>query len=211
LFPRLLDNAQASKQFSHFGRPRLVGDPQQSVNHGVAGDDDALVGDALGQQVSARSLGRRKAEVADMIRHDSIHLFRERVAAVVGTQAGLHVTHLDLPVLRGERRHHHRGRIPLHQHPIRLLGRQNLIHGRQDARAQGRKGLAGLHQVQINVRDDAEGRQSLIEHLTMLRRGAGAGHESIGSRLQSTNDRRHLDSLGPGAEDDQDTLPIVRP
>ncbi|MNY51998.1 hypothetical protein D3C86_1876360 [compost metagenome] len=63
-----------------------------------------------------------------------------------------------------------------------------------------RQGLARLHEIQVGVRDDAEEVQDLVEHLAVLGGDADLEVQVVGLGDRK-NHRRHLDGLGAGAED----------
>jgi len=138
-----------------------------------------------------------------MVRHDAVHLFGERVAPVPRAQPCLHVSHADLPVLGRQRGHHHGRGVALHQDPVRPLRDQDRVEVGEDARGQPRQGLPGLHEVQIDVWRQVEQGEHLVEHLAVLRGGAGADRKLVRPGLERADHRRHLDRLGPRAEDGQ--------
>ena len=58
-----------------------------------------------------------------------------------------------------------------------------------------------LHDVEIIVRNYIEGRQNLVEHLTMLRRNADNSLDSLAC-LELIDERTHLDCFGSCTEDE---------
>ena len=99
---------------------------------------------------------------------------------------------------------HHRGRrVALHDHAIGTLGVHHLAKRGQQSRGQPVERLAGLHQVEVDVRLQICDRQHLIQQPAVLRRHAGA-HVEPDDVAQRRNDGEQLDRFGPRAEDHQD-------
>jgi len=103
------------------------GDGEQSVDDGVAGDEDVLrIGDLRGAGCRRRAcVGRTKARRA--CRRGSGWLPRERVFEVAGAQAGLDVAEAHVPVERGQRRGEDRGGVALGENPVRLDLRDQIV------------------------------------------------------------------------------------
>ncbi len=93
-----------------------------------------------------------------MISYHPIHFFRKRVAPVVRTQTGLYVADAYLAMLSSQSRHHDCGGVTLHQDPIGLFSHQHVIHGRKNLGAQSGQSLSRLHQIQVNVGNNAKDR-----------------------------------------------------
>ncbi|MNI81354.1 hypothetical protein D3C73_1379600 [compost metagenome] len=69
-----------------------------------------------------------------------------------------------------------------------------------DGRADVRKILAGFHDVQIEIWLDGEQVEHLVEHFAVLACNADLCIEAL-VRRKCKNQRGHLDSFGPSAED----------
>ena len=175
----------------------------QRVDDGVAGDHDSIRRHRFPQERPARVRRRRKVNRGGQRRDPAVHLFRKRIAQIVASQAGLHVRHRNSRVERRHRGRQHGGGVPLHDHEIGSRLGQNVAHPGEHAGRQAGQILRPIHHIQIEIRNDAEQRQRLIEHLAVLRR---ADHErrEPGSFLQCVDDWRQLDRFRAGSYDDGD-------
>ena len=180
---------------------RAITLPQHFVDHGVAGDVDAGVGDAFAAQQVARMRGGGEQEFREMVGEDAIDLLGHR--AVVGAQPGFDVPHDDAQLLRRERGGEHRVGVALDQDHVRVLARQHRLHPAHD-----RGDLIGLRagadlEVEVGRREI----QLAEEHSVHLERIVLAGVEQPivdAARDAGAHDRRHLDDLGAGADLDRD-------
>ena len=175
---------------------------EEGIDAGVAGHQDALVRDAFTQQVEPCRRGRREVHLGDGTYELAVHLLREGCIDVARAQARLHVRDLDLGVERGQCGHEGGGGVALHDQPAGTHlfqdGGQAVQHPRGDAG----QGLVRPHQVEVEVRHDAEEVQHAVEHLAVLRGDADGDLEpAVGSCGQ--HDRSQLDGLGTGPEDEE--------
>ena len=181
---------------------RSINDPgglQQGIDHRIAGDQDAPVLDALGQQVPPRGLGRREMQIGDGGGHLAVHLFRPGGIYITRAQAGLHMTHRGLLVERGQGGGKCGCGIALHQHPVGPA----VLDDPQNAGKRGRgdviQSLARLHDVQIIIGLDLKDGQNLVQHLPVLGGDTDQGLNAR-RRRQRRDDRGQLDGFGPSAE-----------
>ena len=177
---------------------------QQRVDHRVAGDVDARGVDAFAQQVVARLGGRREVQVGNHGGEPAVHFLRPGRVDVAGAQSGFDVADGDFGIERGQRGGEGGGRVALHQHAV---GPEIGIHLAQPFQHGGRdvgQPLAIPHHVQVPVGGDGEQVQHLIQHLPVLRGDADEGCD-VGGFDEAPDDRRHLDGLGAGADDGQDS------
>jgi hypothetical protein len=93
-----------------------------------------------------------------MSRDQSIHLLGKRVVQIMRAQARLDMPERDTPIKsRQGRRHHGRG-IPLSQHGVWRNIRERFVQRGNQSGRQLRQRLVVAHDVQIQVRTDAEQR-----------------------------------------------------
>ena len=97
----------------------------------------------------------------------------------------------------------HGGCVSLYQDQRWPLVVQVIVQRLQAAGGQGGKGLAGPHQIQVNVRPYAKDFQNLIQHFPVL-----SGHTdptiNPGVAAKCQYHRSQLNGLRPGAQDDTD-------
>ena len=98
-----------------------------------------------------------------------------------------------------------RSGITLDDHRIRLLSGEELIKTVDRAGQHPIKGLAGLDDVEIMIRHDLEELIDLIQHLPVLTSDRHLTVKVL-TGLERSDDRGHLDRLGPGAVDRHDPL-----
>jgi len=113
------------------------------------------------------------------------------------------MSHRDLLIESGERRSHRRRGIAVHQHAVGLVVCDHVVHAAQHARRQGAEALIVLHDIEAEVRLEIEQIEHLRDHLLVLA-GRADGHGESRRCLQATDERRHLDGLGPRADDGED-------
>ncbi len=94
------------------------GNPQQSIDPGIAGDEDPIATDPFPPQILARPCGRGKVQIGDVGYEPPVHFFGPGRIDVVGAQAGLDVSHRDAVVEGRKRPGKGRGRVALNDHPI---------------------------------------------------------------------------------------------
>ncbi len=189
------------------GTPRVaIEDRQrveQRVDHRVAGDAYPRRIDAFGQQVATRFLGRRKVQVGEPGGQPAVHLLRPRRMDVARPQARLDMADRHLRVERGQRGGEGRGRVALHEHPIRTQIGIDLGDALQHRGRDVSKALTRAHQIEVAIGADGEQVEHLVQHLAVLRGHADQGGDA-GRFGEPAHDGRHLDRLGAGAEDRQD-------
>jgi hypothetical protein len=140
----------------------------QGIDDRVAGNQDAPLGDPLIEQVLAGPLGRSQVEVGNDSHHPAVHLLREGLPLVVGTQAGLHMGHCDSRIKGSQGCSSGGGGISLDYYPVRLLSPQERLQGRQYGGGNPAGCLVWLHEVEVIVRDNGKELEHLVQHLTVL-------------------------------------------
>jgi len=144
------------------------GDRLQCVDHGVAGDHDALRRHALAVQVVGRIRRRRVVPGRELAGQAAVHLLGERVVGAAGAQPGLHVPDRNLLVERRQRRRHAGGRIALDQHGGGAVFGEHAAQASEGAAGEVGEILLGPHELEIHLRADGEQSQHLIEQLAVL-------------------------------------------
>jgi hypothetical protein len=179
---------------------------EQGVDHGVAGDVHRGGVGALGQQVVARTGGRCEVQRRDHPGDAAIELLGEGIAEVVGAQPGLDMPEGNAAVESAHRAGHDGGGVALGQHKRRRKIRQHRVEAVQDAPGQRGERLPRLHQVEIDVRRDAEDAKRLGYQLAVLASRDDDGVAPVG-RAQRRDDRRHLDAFRARADDAEHRAP----
>jgi len=152
-------------------------------------------------KVLRRSVSRREMERRQAADQHTIQFLGKWLRHVAGAKAGFDVTHGNARVKSGERSTERRGSVALHNDPVGTFARDHVFESRDDSRCRLEQALAGLHQIQIVIRTDGEGRQDLIEKITMLRRYRDTCFERASLLDQAAHHRSKLDRLRAGAED----------
>ena len=91
--------------------------PQHGFDHRVPGDQDLLVGDALGLQVAGRMHGRGETQVGRVIDEDPVQLLGH--PAIEAAQPCFDMQARDIAGSRGQRTGQRGVRIALHHHEVR--------------------------------------------------------------------------------------------
>ena len=141
------------RQARHLRRvpPDDVEGEEERVDHGVAGDDDAVVRDPFAQEVGAVAFGRREVQPRDASGEDAVGFLRPRRLEVAGAQAGLDVADRDVVVERRQRRAERGGGVALNEDQAGLRLREVAVHCLDGAGRQPRQRLIGDHQVEVGV------------------------------------------------------------
>ena len=178
----------------------------QGVDAGVAGDEDALVGLRLVEEVLPGGL--RGGEVPT--RHDvhrlAVELLGPGAVEVPGPEARLDMPHGDLEVERRQRRREGRGGVAVYEHDVGALLLEDGLNLDQHIRGDVEQRLARFHDREVMVGNDAEHGEHLVEHLAVLPGDADDRLELLGPRLEFERQRAHLDGLRAGPEDEHDLL-----
>ncbi len=173
---------------------------EQGVDHGIAGDQDAVRGHPLGKQVVAGAAGGREVKAGQHAGQTAVHLLGKGGLQVAGAQPGLDVTEGNLVVEGGQAGGHGGGGVAVDEHQVRHEAGEYRFEAAQHAAGGVGQALAGPHDVQVEVRADPEQGKHLVEHVTVL---AGDAHPAVKvcrKPGQLADHRRHLDRLRPGAE-----------
>jgi len=184
-------------------RQRVVaaGRHQQGVDHRVADDADRGRIDPLAEQVVARRAGRREVERGELAGQGSILLLGERRVRSPGPQSRLDVTERDLGVITRQGRGQHRGRVPLGEHQIGTLPREDRRERRQGPGGRVGEVLVDPHQIEVDVRDDRKVGQGPVEQGPVLAGGHHPDRQRIAEPAEPDHDRGHLDRLGSRPDD----------
>ena len=174
----------------------------ERVHYGVAGEVDLLRGNLLGLEGPGRPPRRNEVGFRHEIHDAAIHLLGEGMLEVARAEPRLDVPDAHPSVERREGGGHRRGRVALDEEPVRRLAREHVVETGEDARGERVGRLVGAHQVEVDVRREAEESEHLVEHFAMLR-GRAEDHGRTRLAAQAANDRSHLDGLGPCSDDDE--------
>src|SRR3989442_12397793 len=97
------------------GRDRL-----QCVNNRISGNEDAVLGHTVSQEILPRALGWRKMQVSQKTHKTPVDLFRKRMPPVERPQTRFNVTNSNTLVKSRERCRHYGCGMALNQDQIRL-------------------------------------------------------------------------------------------
>ncbi len=182
---------------------------EHGVDARIAGDGDAPRVDAFGQQVAFCSLGGREVQGGEAGGDHTVHFLGKRLRKIASAQTGFHMADGHVLVECRQRACQGRGRIALDDHHVRLPGFNDRLERRYDARGDLRKGLAGLHQVEVVIGRDGERGEHLIKHGAMLRGDTDAHLEPL-TLTEVQQYGAELDGLGAGAEYEEDLVHDAR-
>ena len=105
--------------------PEAVLEGDQGVDHRVADEVHALVGDPLGAQVLDRLVAVQEEQLGELVGDDPVQLLRHR--AVEAAQAGLDVGDRYVHLRRGQRRRQGRVDVARDDDQVGLLGGQHRL------------------------------------------------------------------------------------
>src|SRR5207248_3218850 len=71
-------------------------DRSQCVNNRIAGNEDAVLGHSIAQEILSRTRGRRKVQVSQKTYKPSVNLFRERMPTIERSQPSFDVTNSNI-------------------------------------------------------------------------------------------------------------------
>src|SRR5436189_1323763 len=97
------------------GRDRL-----QCVNNRISGNEDAVLGHTVSQEILPRALGWRKMQVSQKTYKTSVDFFRKRMPPIERSQPRFDVTNSNTLIESSERGRHYGCGIALNQDQIRL-------------------------------------------------------------------------------------------
>ena len=100
-------------------------DPQQSVDPGIAGDDNPPLVDAFSKQILARLLGGGEMKIGDMRHQPAVHFLRPGRVDIIRAQARLDMRYRNFMVEGRQRPSERRCGVTLHDDPIGPKGRQD--------------------------------------------------------------------------------------
>ena len=169
------------------------------IDDRIARNEDRRGVLALAQKILRGELRRSKVKLADDADRLTVEFLGIRTVDVVGAQTRFDVTDGDLQIEAGKRSYKGRARISVDQNNIGLDLFKDSFDTAEDVRRDVKQRLLVLHNIQIVVRHDAEGRQDLVEHLTMLCRDADDRLQTF-SFFQLVDQRAHFDCFRTCAE-----------
>ena len=147
-------------------------------------------------------------QVRDASDEAPVHLLREGVAAVPGSQARFDVGDPDVFVECRQRSHRSRGRVPLHHEGPGAAAAQQLLDRDQEPRREVAEGLIRLHHAQVLRGDQGEVGEDWRQQLAMLARHVyGGGRPRL---LERPHHGHQLDGFGSRPDEDGD-LPGALP
>jgi len=147
-------------------------------------------------------------QISDYAGDFPVDFFGERRPFIPASKAGFHVTDFNLIIIGSQGCGHHGCRIPLNQYPIRFSFQKNLIHLYENRSRDIRQCLIFCHQVQIDIRRNAENLKHLIKHFSMLSREADDRFD-MRFRLKTFNDGCHFNRFRTGAYYHHHFQPVV--
>ena len=182
----------------------------QSVDGGVAGDEDRLRALALVQEIVPRARRGREVVLRNNTDRLPVKFLGIRRINIVGAQPRLHMPHGNLQVEARERRDERGGCVAVHEHDVGAHLFQYGFNAVQDIRGDVEQRLLVLHDGKIIVRLNVKRREHLIEHLPVLPRDADDGPQTL-ARLELVHQRAHFDRLGARAEYQHDSFHVAPP
>src|SRR3546814_11541785 len=109
----------------------------------------------------------------------SSDLFGPGMIDVAATQPRLDMADRNLAEIGGKRRRHRRQRVAVNEYPVGPLGIETFTEPGDKAREQRVERLVGLHDVKVDVGDDARDLQHPVENLALLPIGTASGRERV--------------------------------
>src|ERR1700678_893118 len=97
----------------------------------------------------------REKQVTDSVYDPPVPLFWERMGERTGSKARFHVAYRDSLVKCRQRSADGRASVAVNEYEIRAHFSKQLSDRANDGRKQTRQRLVGLHQIEIELRDDA--------------------------------------------------------
>ncbi|MCY1284253.1 hypothetical protein D9M70_331500 [compost metagenome] len=173
---------------------------EQSVDHGIAGNEDLFPADSFRDQVGLRGLRWREVPIGQYGSELAVALFRPGRKEVAGAQPRFHVRHRDLLVIGRKAGNEGCSGISVYEHHVWLELAEYAFHPLQDVAGDVGKVLARPHDVQVEVGPDTEQVEYLVKHFAVLAGDANLDLEALVCG-QGKNEGGHLDGLGASAKD----------
>ena len=176
---------------------------EQRINHHVADEADALIGDAFGAKVGVRILGRREQKVCELVCQEAIDFFGHR--AVTAAESGFDVRDSDAELRAHERARERRVNVSNDERPIGFF----FQHDRLEALHHGcrLRGVRARADAEIHVRlRQAEIVEEGVGHLrvVVLPRMNDERRKLSLAPLHGFDNRRDLHKVGARADDVND-------
>src|SRR5262249_14897908 len=121
----------------------------------------------------SRPLRGREMQGGKPGRYHTIHLLRERLCQIAGTQPGLDVADRNTTIERGQSATQRGCSITLDKYDIGRFLLKDRFQSSQNSRGRLFKTLTGQHQIQFVIRFYLEDIQNLVQQFSMLSGRAG--------------------------------------
>ena len=174
----------------------LIDHHMESIDDGVAGDEDLALGLLVEEGLLAEGRG---GEVVggDTAGDLAVHLLGPGAVDVVGAEAGLHVPHGNLLIEGCEGSGGGGCGVTVDQHHIGLALLEYVAHTGEHAGGDVVQVLSLLHNIEVEVGLHLEDAQHLVKHLAVLSRHAHNRLKLLRILLELLDQRAHLDRLRP--------------
>src|SRR5712675_1802379 len=173
---------------------RATCDLQESVNPGVARNVNCSRTEEFLQEICTSLFGRSEMQTGQLINKSAVDFLGIRIIAVIGAKPRFDVRHRNPQVKGSERGGECRGRITLHDDPVRTMLQKILCKLRQNPRGKRSQVLFLGHDAQVQCRANREQIQSLVQQFSMLPRHNDALHHTW-LDLQAANYRSQFDGF----------------
>ena len=150
----------------------LVDGGFQSVDSGVAGDEDFLVFVEIFFEMFGANFGGSKKIFGDTVDDLAVDFFRKWRMDVISAEAGFDMADRNLLISGSESASHSGRRVAMNKHDVGPLFNKNFLDAGQSGGGDMRKGLVRAHDVKVVVGSDVENFENLVEHVAMLSRDA---------------------------------------
>lgn len=146
----------------------LIADPEQGVDAGVAGDEDAVRRDGFGGETGGGLGSGGEMERGEAGGEDAIQFLGKGFGEVAGAEAGFDVADGDAAVEGGERGGEGGCGVALDDEEIGVGRSEDGVEAVDDTGGKGGEGLVGGHDAEVEVRLDGEGGEGVVEEAAVL-------------------------------------------
>ncbi len=155
--------------------------------------------DALPQQGAPRALGRREIQRRGPGRDHAVELLGEGMLQVAGAQTRLDMAEGDAPVEAGDGGGEDRRCVALGEYHGGGGLFQQRVDAVQDAGGEPGQTLVGAHEVEVDIRAQAEGSEGLVKQVAVLA-GEQEPHRHPAPATQRVHNRCHFDGFRPRSD-----------